>query len=391
MTARDGARKRGKRKTRRAETRRALRAVIKVLVDSERLRKMRELIETPVEGAKTAREEFDVDSTVRRLRAREKKGSPALFLASQKKIGETQRKLDFSKSLVELTGFFKSAYSSFKKPLSGVASFLSRTPFAANLALMLECAGYAMSVETFLVIASVLVALAAVCTLALFLALSVAFNDVLVAAIAPLAALCAAIFFTVIPFLYLSVRASSRARAIDRVLPFALMQIATQVRAGVSFHRSLESVANADYGVLSAEFKKLTRDLQQGLSTEDALTRFYNRTKSQSLRKALLQVIRSFKTGGNLSKIINDIAQDVAFETQMSIRDFTEKLNFINVIFIMVAVVAPVSATVLSAILQIPLFSSGLPSYFIYLSFGGITAAMIGVLYVTKQIEPAAW
>lgn len=377
---------------------------------ADRLRKMRDLIEPKSEGkAKPDSKEkmagFDLERTVRRIQARDKKTlppSPSPFLASEKKqfAGEAapgaggapaQHKLDFSRPMVETSGAIKSFYSSFKSPLSGFASFLSRTPFAANLANMLECAGYSMSVETFLVVASVLAVFSALLALAAMLLLAVASGDTLLAAIAPLAAFCVAIFFSVVPFAYLSVRAASRAKAVDRVLPFALMQIATQVRAGVSFHRSLESVANADYGVLSQEFKKLVRDLQQGLSTEDALTRLYNRTKSQSLRKALLQIIRSFKTGGSLSKIINDIAQDVAFETHMSIRDFTEKLNFINVVFIMVAVVAPVSATVLSAILQIPLFSSGLPPYFIYLAFGGITAAMIGLLYVTKQIEPAAW
>jgi flagellar protein FlaJ len=352
---------------------------------------MREALDAEYER-KERRESFDLEGTVRRIREREKKAPlpPPPFLSRKQLAGET-RKLDFSKPLAEMKGTLRSAYAAFKTPLAGIASSLSRTPFASGLAGMLACAGYAMSVETFLVIASVLVAASALVTLGVMLFLAFFFGDALLAAVAPLAAVFVAIFFSVLPFAYLSVRAGGRAKAVDRVLPFALMQIATQVRAGVSFHQSLESVANADYGVLSVEFKKLVRDLQQGLSTEDALTRFYNRTKSQSLRKALLHIIRSFKTGGSLSKIINDIAEDVAFETRMSIRDFTEKLNFINVIFIMVAVVAPVSATVLSAILQIPLFSAGLPSYFIYLSFGGITAAMIALLYVTKQIEPAAW
>ncbi|MEM0475463.1 MAG: type II secretion system F family protein [Candidatus Norongarragalinales archaeon] len=368
------------------------------MVSQEKLRKMREIVESRGERERAAdagneppdSRVFDVEQTVRRIRAREKK-APALFLPPSTSSDAAQRKLDFSRPLLETRGVVKHFYSSFKRPLSGLALFLSRTPFASGLALMLECAGYSFSVETFLVIAAIVVAVASLAAFAALLALAVVFSDPLFGAIAPLVALFVAILFTVLPFAFLSLRAKARAKAIDRVLPFALMQVATQVRAGVSFHHSIESVANADYGVLSAEFKKLVRDLQQGLSTEDALTRLYNRSKSQSLRKALLQVIRSFKTGGNLSKIINDIAQDVAFETHMSIRDFTEKLNFINVIFIMIAVVAPVSATVLSAILQIPLFSSGLPPYFIYLSFGGITAGMIALLYVTKQIEPAVW
>ena len=365
---------------------------------TEKLQRMRDFIESRESGGeagKGKRDALDLEKAASRIRAHDKKSSavPSALLSPDNRglLGESQHKLDFSKPMVELGGSMKSVFSSWRGFFSGAASFLSRTPFAANLANSLECAGLQMSVETFLVISSLVAVGAAALTFAVFLAVSVAYGDAFFAAVALLAAFFVAVLFSVLPFTYLSIRASSRAKAIDRVLPFALMQIATQVRAGVSFHRSLESVANADYGILSAEFKKLTRDLQQGLSTEDALTRLYNRTKSQPLRKSLLQVIRSFKTGGNLSKIINEIAQDVSLETQMSIRDFTEKLNFINVIFIMVAVVAPVSATVLSAILQIPLFSSGLPSYFIYAAFGGITLAMVALLYVIKQLEPAAW
>ena len=361
---------------------------------TEKLKKMKDLLESRETPGDKQVGAIDLEKVTRRLQAREKisAADSALFVPKKRKLlGEASRKLDFSKPMVELSGTLKSVYSSSRSFFSGVASFLSQTPFAANLASMLECAGYSMSIETFLVLSSLLVVCASLFVFVLMLALSVLFADAFLAAIAVLAAIFSIVFFSVVPFIYLSLRANARAKAIDRVLPFALMQIATQVRAGVSFHRALESVANADYGILSQEFKRLTSDLQQGLSTDDALTRLYNRTKSLPLRKALLQIIRSFKTGGNLSQIINEIAQDVSFETQMSIRDFTEKLNFINVIFIMVTVVAPVSATVLSAILQIPLFSSGLPSYFIYLAFGGITAAMIAVLYVTKQIEPAAW
>lgn len=75
----------------------------------------------------------------------------------------------------------------------------------------------------------------------------------------------------------------------------------------------------------------------------------------------------------------------------MRIRDFTERLNFINIIYIMVAVVAPVGAAILSAVMQIPMFAGGLPPYFVYLAFAGITLAMIMILFITKRLEPVAW
>ena len=65
--------------------------------------------------------------------------------------------------------------------------------------------------------------------------------------------------------------------------------------------------------------------------------------------------------------------------------------NFINIIYIMVAVVAPVGAAILSSVMQIPMFAGGLPPYFIYVAFGGIIIAMVMILFVTKRLEPVAW
>jgi len=185
--------------------------------------------------------------------------------------------------------------------------------------------------------------------------------------------------------------AASRARKVDRVLPFALRQLATQIKAGVSFHRGLKSVAETDYGVLSEEFHQVLADMANGVSTEDALESLHNRTRSKGLRKALTQIRRAFRSGGSLAQIISDIADDVSFETRMSIRDFTEKLNFINILYIMVGVVAPVGIAILSAIMQIPMFSAGLPPELIYVGFAGVLAGMSVIVYVTKRMEPVAW
>jgi len=183
-------------------------------------------------------------------------------------------------------------------------------------------------------------------------------------------------------------RANSRAYDVERELPFALRQLSTQLRAGVSFHRALASVATADYGLLSEEMKKVLKDLDRGATLEEALTKLSYRIKSTGLRRTVAQIVRVVKLGGSLSEIITEIAEDISFEARMKIRDFTEKLNMINVVYIMIAVVAPVTITILAAIMQLPMFASSFPAYVIPTGFLVVLMGMGLVVYVTKKLEP---
>ena len=282
-------------------------------------------------------------------------------------------------------------YSVFKGPLNSLARALAGLPSMKGLRNLLDSAGIMLSVEAYLALSASTAVILGLVFFVLFGLLGVLLEDYLLVALAPAAGAAGFIMAFIGATIYPSSRAKSRARDIDRVLPFALRQLATQVKAGVSFYRALRSVAQTDYGVLSEEFKRVLSDMANGVSTEEALTKLLKRTRSKGLHTALTQVVRALKTGGSLSQIITDIADDVSFETRMRIRDFTERLNFINIIYIMVAVVAPVGAAILSAIMQIPMFAGGLPPSFVYFAFAGITITMIGILFIMKRLEPVAW
>ncbi|NYZ77863.1 type II secretion system F family protein [Candidatus Micrarchaeota archaeon] len=361
----------------------------------DRLKKIKEFIEQKeaVEEAPPVK----VSEIVSRIKGKLPPIAPAssgempVFRKREGTGGAGEKPFDFKKQLVGASSLTRGLYSVFHAPIDAIAVFLASLPASRDLRDLLDSAGVNMSAEAFLIASSATALFAGILVFIAFGTLALALNDTLFAALAPLAAFIVLLFVAFSSLFMLVAKANARAVKIDRALPFALRQISTQIRAGVSFHKAIVSVAGAGYGVLSDEFKKLLSDLERGLSTDEALMRLARRTRSKSLKRAVTQIVRSFKTGGNLSDIINDIAQDVSFETRMKIRDFTEKLNFVNILFIMVAVVAPVAATIISAILQIPLFAAGLPPYFIYLAFGGIAFGMIVIVYLTKQMEPAAW
>ncbi|MFH0970907.1 MAG: type II secretion system F family protein [Candidatus Diapherotrites archaeon] len=160
----------------------------------------------------------------------------------------------------------------------------------------------------------------------------------------------------VVGFLIPSSNAQKRGEACGSELPFALRHMATELRAGIGLYKTIQTIAKADYGVLSEEFSRTISEIEEGTDTKDALRHFAARTQSRPLSNALRHIIRALRTGGNLSDIMGTIASDVSFDLRMRVRDYSERLNFFGVIFIFMGIVMPVFVGVLAAIAN-----SGLP------------------------------
>ncbi|HLC36145.1 MAG TPA: type II secretion system F family protein [archaeon] len=187
---------------------------------------------------------------------------------------------------------------------------------------------------------------------------SAGFPTNLLAAFALLPIIVFIVLFLVVGLIALiipSSKAKQRGEALNVELPFALRHMGTELRAGIGLYKTLQTIAQADYGVLSEEFARTIAEIEEGTDTRDALRHFASRTQSKAMRNALLHIIRALKTGGNLSDIMNRIAEDVSFELRMRMRDFAEKMNFLGVIFIFSGIVLPVFVAILGAIANAPL------------------------------------
>lgn len=165
-----------------------------------------------------------------------------------------------------------------------------------------------------------------------------------------------AVVAVVVGFLIPKSNAEKRGESCSTELPFALRHMATELRAGIGLYKTIQTIAKADYGVLSEEFVRTISEIEEGTDTKDALRHFAARTQSRPLSNALRHIIRALRTGGNLSEIMGTIAGDVSFDLRMKVRDYSEKLNFFGVIFIFMGIVMPVFVAVIAGIAN-----SGLP------------------------------
>ena len=285
-------------------------------------------------------------------------------------------------------------YQSFEGVLFTFSQFLASLPISTSLRTSLKCAGMKWDAETYVAVVSTVSLIVAIFLMILIPAVGITagflnISDVLMTSLLILVSgLFSFILIGIVGLAYPNLKAKSRGGQIDRELPFALRHLATQMGAGMSFQKALSSVASADYGVLSTELQATLARMDSGMSTEDALLDLSERTYSQGLKQTTIQIVRSLRTGGKISEIISTIAEDVAFETRMKVRDFTESLNLVSIVYIMVSVVAPVVTTIMTAILQLPILGSGLSPLMITLIFSGLSFAMVVILFFIKQLEP---
>jgi flagellar protein FlaJ len=160
-------------------------------------------------------------------------------------------------------------------------------------------------------------------------------------------------------------KAKARTTEVNKVIPYALRHMATQLSSGIGLPETMVSVSRAGYGALSEEFGRALNDMNAGMSMEDALSAMDARVNSEPLRRATRQIQRTLRTGGDLSKTLHLLADDSSFEMRMKLRDYVNSLNMFTILYMFMSAVIP-------AMLMVVIMIAG----------GGITTHTAGVLYL---------
>ncbi|MEN6592029.1 MAG: type II secretion system F family protein [Methanobacterium sp.] len=180
----------------------------------------------------------------------------------------------------------------------------------------------------------------------------------------------------------------SKSTEVARELPFALRQMATELRAGIGLHDSMRSISTSGYGPLSEEFSRALEEIRYGETTEKALLDMSDRINSEGMERAIHQITRTLTSGGDLAKTLTVIADDTAYEMRMKLKDYAQKLNSFTMIYMFIAILAPVitlvmliaASTVMGAILP------PIVLLIMYLFF--FPAIVVFMAFMIKRLEP---
>ncbi|WP_414470507.1 type II secretion system F family protein [Methanobacterium sp. ACI-7] len=183
-------------------------------------------------------------------------------------------------------------------------------------------------------------------------------------------------------------QSGKRSSEASKELPFALRQMATELRAGLGLHESMRSVALSGYGPLSEEFARTLEEIRYGETTENALIDMSERINSEGLKRAIYQITRTLSSGGDLSRTLNVIAEDTAYEMRMKLKDYAQKLNSFTMIYMFVAILGPVILMIMliaASTVQGPLF----PPIVLLILYLFLFPMVVGFMaFMIKRLEP---
>ena len=119
-----------------------------------------------------------------------------------------------------------------------------------------------------------------------------------------------AIGFVLPPFFLKRARTKTQ-ELFTKQLGEALVIMGNAVRGGFSFRQAMDGVARDMQPPISTEFAKTIREINYGVSQEEALKHLTERMKNGDLDLLICAVLISAKVGGNLSDILDIIASTI--------------------------------------------------------------------------------
>lgn len=93
-------------------------------------------------------------------------------------------------------------------------------------------------------------------------------------------------------------------------LPAFLRDLAESRKTGMTLPQALYKSAQADYGKLTVELKKMANQISWGVPFQDTLQRFSRRSKSPFIQRAIAIIIEAQESGGALIETLDAVAHD---------------------------------------------------------------------------------
>ena len=168
------------------------------------------------------------------------------------------------------------------------------------------------------------------------------------------------IIFTVFIFfsqiVYPVIYVSRRQKNIERNIISGLEDMLIQVNSGIPLFSILVNISDADYGILSEEFKKAVKKINAGEPDIKVLKDLGKDNPSVFFRRTLWQISNGMVAGSDMSIVIKDTIKALNEEQLIQIQNYGSKLNPLIVMYMLITVIIPTLSitflTILSSMIQ---------------------------------------
>lgn len=113
------------------------------------------------------------------------------------------------------------------------------------------------------------------------------------------------------PIILIRVKQKQRVKLFESQLSDALMIACSCLKSGLSFTQAMETISKDMDDPISYEFQLVIQEMGMGASMDEALEKLNTRVKSNYLSLMVSAVLVQRQTGGNLSQILENIANTI--------------------------------------------------------------------------------
>lgn len=119
------------------------------------------------------------------------------------------------------------------------------------------------------------------------------------------------LIIAVLPYGIISFLKNRAIREVEDQFPAFLKDLAESKRGGMTILQAFESATETDYGRLNSEIEQIHDELTWGIPLPEVMERFSRRmSESEVIQESISILLQSFRSGGNITKTIESIAED---------------------------------------------------------------------------------
>lgn len=102
-----------------------------------------------------------------------------------------------------------------------------------------------------------------------------------------------------------------RAALLNEQVGESLTGMSNSLRAGYSFQQAMDLVSKENSGPLATEYRRTLREINLGITTEQALQNLIERAKNDDMELMISAVLIQRSIGGNLAEVFDKIAETI--------------------------------------------------------------------------------
>src|SRR3989338_4686616 len=145
----------------------------------------------------------------------------------------------------------------------------------------------------------------------------------------------------VLAYFLLLIRADSKARFVESILPDVLHLMSSNLRAGLTTDKALLLAARPEFGPFQDEINQVGKEITMGKEISEALAEISKKIKSERLKKTIALIVSGLRSGGELSALLEQTAKNLRQERMVDSMIRANVMMYVIFIFTAVCFGAP--------------------------------------------------